>query len=38
MTHLVTSDDPSITDTMWTEGVRKHYGGQIVVGRDLMEV
>ena len=38
MTHLVPSDDPSITDTMWTEGVRKHYGGQIVVGRDLMEV
>ena len=38
LTHLVPSDDPSITDAMWTEGVRKHYGGQIVVGRDLMEV
>ncbi len=38
LSHLVPSDDPSITDAMWTEGVRKHYGGQIVVGRDLLEV
>jgi len=38
MSHLVPGDDPSITDAMWTEGVRKHYGGQIVVGRDLLEV
>jgi len=38
MSHLVPGDDPSITDAMWTEGVRKHFGGEIVVGRDLMEV
>jgi len=38
LSHLVPSDDPSITDAMWTEGVRKHYAGQIVVGRDLMEI
>jgi ribonuclease BN (tRNA processing enzyme) len=38
MSHLVPSDDPSITDAMWEEGVRKHYGGTIVVGRDLLEV
>ena len=38
MSHLVPGDDPSITDAMWTEGVRKHYGGTIVVGRDLLEV
>ena len=38
LSHLVPGDDPSITDALWTEGVRKHYGGQIVVGRDLMEV
>ena len=23
---------------MWTEGVRKHFNGQIIVGRDLMEI
>ena len=38
LSHLVPSDDPSISDAMWEEGVRKHYGGTIVVGRDLMEV
>lgn len=38
LSHLVPGDDPSISDAMWTEGVRKHYGGTIVVGRDLLEV
>jgi ribonuclease BN (tRNA processing enzyme) len=38
LSHLVPGDDPSITDAMWTEGVRKHYGGAIVVGRDLLEI
>src|SRR6266571_4330165 len=38
LTHLVPPDDPSITDDMWMEGVRKHYKGEIVVGRDLMEI
>jgi ribonuclease BN (tRNA processing enzyme) len=38
LSHLVPGDDPSITDEMWTEGVRKHYSGTIVVGRDLLEV
>jgi hypothetical protein len=32
----VPGDDPSITDDMWSEGVRKHYGGTVVVARDLM--
>ena len=38
LSHLVPSDDPSITDALWTEGVRKHYGGPIIVGHDLLEV
>jgi ribonuclease BN (tRNA processing enzyme) len=38
LTHFVPPDDNSITDDMWTEGVRKHYKGEIVVGRDLMEI
>ena len=25
-------------DTMWTEGVRRHFSGEIVVGRDMMEL
>lgn len=38
LSHLVPGDDSSISDDMWTEGVRKHFGGRIVVGRDLMEI
>ena len=38
LTHFVPPDDNSITDEMWTEGVRKHYNGQIIVGRDLLEI
>jgi ribonuclease BN (tRNA processing enzyme) len=38
LTHFVPPDDNSITDDMWMEGMRKHYGGQIIVGRDLLEI
>lgn len=38
LTHFVPGDDPSITDAMWLEGVRKHYSGEVVVGRDLMVI
>jgi ribonuclease BN (tRNA processing enzyme) len=38
LSHFVPGDDPSITDEMWTEGVRRHYKGRIVVGKDLLEV
>jgi ribonuclease BN (tRNA processing enzyme) len=36
--HFVPGDDPSITDEMWIEGVRKHFKGDLVVGRDLMVI
>jgi ribonuclease BN (tRNA processing enzyme) len=38
LSHLVPGDDPTITDEMWAEGVRKHYSGRIIVGRDLVEI
>jgi ribonuclease BN (tRNA processing enzyme) len=38
LSHLVPGDDPSITEAMWAEGARKHFGGAIVVGRDLLEI
>jgi len=38
LTHFVPPDDNSIPDDMWMEGVRKHYKGEIVVGRDLLEI
>lgn len=36
LSHFVPGDDPSITDEMWTEGVRAHFKGKVVVGKDLM--
>ena len=38
LSHFVPGDDPTITDEQWTEGVRLHYSGQIIVGKDLMEI
>lgn len=38
LTHFVPGNDPSITDEQWSEGVRKHYKGRIIVGKDLMEI
>lgn len=38
LTHFVPGDDPAITDAMWSEGVRKHFSGELIVGRDLMVI
>src|SRR2546427_9751514 len=38
LTHFGPPDDNSITDDMWVEGVRMHYGGKVIVGQDLMEI
>jgi ribonuclease BN (tRNA processing enzyme) len=38
LSHFVPGDDPSITDEMWTRDVRKHFKGEIVIGRDLMVI
>jgi ribonuclease BN (tRNA processing enzyme) len=36
--HFVPADDPSLSEDQWIEGVRKHYKGRVVAGRDLMEL
>ena len=38
LSHLVPPDDPEITEQMWIDAARQHFGGEIVVGRDLLEV
>jgi ribonuclease BN (tRNA processing enzyme) len=38
LSHFVPGDDPTITDEQWSEGVRKHFKGKIIVGRDLLEI
>lgn len=38
LTHLVPGDDPNISDEQWTAGVRRHFSGRIIVGKDLTEI
>jgi ribonuclease BN (tRNA processing enzyme) len=38
LSHLVPADDPTLTDQHWLDAARPHFGGEIVVARDLMEL
>ena len=38
LSHFVPSYDPALTDDDWATPVRRHYGGEIVVGHDLLDV
>jgi ribonuclease BN (tRNA processing enzyme) len=38
LSHFVPPDDPDITDQMWIDGARSTFKGQIVVGKDLLEI
>jgi ribonuclease BN (tRNA processing enzyme) len=38
LSHFVPGDDPLVTDDNWTEGVKKHFSGKIIVAKDLMEL
>ncbi|HKZ01040.1 MAG TPA: MBL fold metallo-hydrolase [Pyrinomonadaceae bacterium] len=38
LSHFVPGDDLSISDEQWTQDIRKHFKGEIIVGRDLLEI
>jgi ribonuclease BN (tRNA processing enzyme) len=38
LSHLIPSEDPAVTEAMLSDAARKHFGGRILVGRDLMEM
>jgi ribonuclease BN (tRNA processing enzyme) len=38
LSHLVPSDDPAITDQMWIDAARQYFSGEIIVGRDLLDI
>jgi len=38
LTHFVPAGDPVIPEEDWTRGVREHYRGNVIVGRDLLEI
>jgi ribonuclease BN (tRNA processing enzyme) len=38
LSHLVPPDDPQVTDEMWIDAARSQFRGQVILGRDLLEI
>jgi ribonuclease BN (tRNA processing enzyme) len=38
LSHFVPGGFPFVRDETWAADVRKHFGGRIVVGKDLLEI
>jgi ribonuclease BN (tRNA processing enzyme) len=38
LSHLVPAEDPLVTEQMWADAARTHFTGNVIVGRDLLEV
>jgi ribonuclease BN (tRNA processing enzyme) len=38
LSHLVPPDDPEITEQMWLDAARTHFRGEVILGRDLLEI
>jgi ribonuclease Z len=38
LSHLVPGDDPTITERMWVDAAKAHFGGEVILGKDLMEL
>lgn len=38
LSHLVPAEDERLTDQMWIDLAGQHFKGQIIVGKDLMEI
>lgn len=38
LSHLVPPDDPDVTDQTWIDAARVHFGGTVIVGKDLLEL
>jgi ribonuclease BN (tRNA processing enzyme) len=35
LSHFVPAEDPTLTDESWLDGVRRHFKGSVVLGKDL---
>jgi ribonuclease BN (tRNA processing enzyme) len=38
LSHFVPTEDAAITDEMWVRAARTHFGGEVVMGKDLLEL
>jgi ribonuclease BN (tRNA processing enzyme) len=38
LSHLVPAEDPLVTDDMWIDAAKAHFGGTVVLATDLLEI
>jgi len=38
LSHLIPAEDPATTEEMWAAAARMHFGGRVVIAKDLMEL
>ena len=38
LSHFVPAEDPAITDAMWIDAARAYFDGEVVLGKDLLEI
>jgi len=38
LSHLVPADDPEVTERMWIDAARSQFRGEVILGKDLMEI
>ena len=38
LSHFVPPDDRNVSEAMWQEAASRHFGGTVIVGRDLLEI
>jgi ribonuclease BN (tRNA processing enzyme) len=38
LSHLVPADDPQVTEQMWIEAAQSRFRGQVILGKDLLEI
>jgi ribonuclease BN (tRNA processing enzyme) len=38
LSHFVPAEDPTLTDQAWLDAARLHFKGEVILGRDLLEV
>ncbi len=38
LSHFVPAETPAVPEEVWLAGARRHFGGRVIVGRDLLEI
>jgi ribonuclease BN (tRNA processing enzyme) len=38
LSHFVPAEDPAVTDQMWIDAASVHFDGEVIVGKDLLEI